>query len=179
MNFLTIAEISVDQDRARFYFRLDAQFKPEFAVKQSLNGEISKCKADNIFDIFAWLGFTKIAHSLIHSEKFQSKYKTQIIPILNGEVLIVKNINDSAFMFKRGEEWQWTQEPADLIPPFGESIYSEISTAAGPNFIKDHISQAQQQRKLNNNIKETINEMKAVEAKSKTLEKRQEAEQSA
>lgn len=170
MDFITIAEAQMEtenrQDRAKFYFRLDANFKAEFAIKQSFQNHVTSHKANNIFEVFAWMGFTELAYALIYSPKFQSKYRTEIIPILDT-LIIFKNMNDSAFMLKSDGNWTYTQDPEDLIPIYGEDIFQQISNIAGRQFIKDHTDQLKQQNQLNDNIKLTLKEIKSIEETAK------------
>lgn len=169
MNFITIADVTLNRDRICFYFRLNQNFKTEFAAKQALNGEISSIKSHNIFDIYAWLGFSEIAQALFNSVKFSAKYKIKIKSVLPNELNIVTNNEESAFFFKLESEWFWTQESSDLVPRFGEQVINQITSVAGRGFLEIHEQAIAQQKEIDSNIKQTLSELKEIEEKNAAL----------
>lgn len=169
MNFITISDVSLNQDRICFYFRLNQSYKAEFAAKQSLNGDVTSIKSQNIFDVYAWLGFSELARALFSSNKFSAKYKLKIKSVIPNELNILTNNHETAFFFKLENEWFWTQESSDLVPRFGEQVINQITSVAGRGFLEIHEQAIAQQKEIDSNIKQTLSELKEIEEKNAAL----------
>lgn len=172
MKFITIADVTLNRDRICFYFRLNENYKAEFAAKQALNGQISSFKSPNILDIYAWLGFSEIARALFSSVKFTAKYKIKIKSVIPNELNIVTNNEESAFFFKHENEWLWTQEASDLIPQFGDQVFNQIASVAGQGFLETHEKAIAQQKVIDTHIKQTLSELKEIEEKNSALKEK-------
>lgn len=140
MAFIIIDDVTLsNNDRVCFYFGFDNQ-QTIFAAKRSIAGNVNSIKANNYYDVFAWLGFSEIGFALFSSAKFAKKYRVNLTSVFENELLVGSINNSPVFFFKlkQSDDWVWTENLTDLIPPYGDDIEQKITQVMGKGFIEQY-----------------------------------------
>lgn len=151
-------------DRICFYFGFNPTLRVGYAAKKLSNNKTSHIKSFDLAEVIAWLGFDELAHTLLTSPNFNTKYKTYYKDIKENLKCLIVN-SRAIFFFKQNNVWSWCSSPDDLVAPCGEGVNSLIDSIMGQNFCNQVNSKILQDKKLDESFSETASNLRNLNDK--------------